>query len=166
MRTRRDTIVHGLIGSAAALASFRASAAETACGTEAAAVGSALLDGYVAAVNAHDTRTFPELFTESYIQHSGRSASGLAAQIELFQNLFIVTPDHHMQAEDRIIAGDKVVARTTHTATHKGTFRGFPPTGKSCSYRTIDIWRVENGKFAEHWDLSEAEEVLRRLRSD
>jgi steroid delta-isomerase-like uncharacterized protein len=166
MRTRRDTIVHGLIGGTAVLASFRASAAETACGTEAAAVGSALLDGYVAAVNAHDTRTFPALFTESYIQHSGRSASGLAAQIELFQNLYTVTPDHHMQVEDCIIAGDKVVARTTHTATHKGTFRGFPPTGRRFSYRTVDIWRVENGKFAEHWDISDAEEVLRRLRSD
>ena len=166
MRTRRDTIVHGLIGGAAALASFQTSAAETACDTEAVAVGSALLDGYVAAVNAHDTRTFPELFTESYIQHSGRSPSGLAAQIVLFKNLFTVTPDHQMQVEDRIIVGDKVVARTTHTATHSGTFRGFPPTGKPFSYRTIDIWRVENGKFAEHWDISEAEEVLRRLSSD
>jgi predicted SnoaL-like aldol condensation-catalyzing enzyme len=166
MRTRRGTIVHGLIGSAAALASFQASAAETACDTEAVAVGSALLDGYVAAVNAHDTRTFPELFTESYIQHSGRSPSGLVAQIELFKNLFTVTSNHHMQVEDRIIAGGKVVSRTTHTAIHSGTFRGFPPTGKPFSYRTIDIWRVENGKFAEHWDISEAEEVLRRLRSD
>jgi steroid delta-isomerase-like uncharacterized protein len=168
MRTRRDTIVHGLklVGSAAVLTSFQASAAKTACGTEAIAVGSALLDGYVAAVNAHDTGTFPVLFTDSYIQHSGRSPSGLAAQIELFKSLFAVTPDHHMQVEDRIIAGDKVVARTTHTATHNGTFRGFPPTGKRFSYRTIDIWRVENGKFAEHWDISGAEEVLRRLRTD
>ena len=166
MKTRRDTIVHGLIGGAATLTSFEALAAETACGTEATAVGSALLDRYVAAMNAHDTRTFPELFTESYIQHSGRSPSGLAAQIALFQNLFTVTPDHHMQVEDRVIAGDKVVARTTHTATHRGTFRGFPPTGKRFSYRTIDIWRVENGKFAEHWDITDAEDVLRRLRSD
>jgi len=162
MRTRRDTFVLGLTGGAAALATFQASAA----GTDAVAVGSALLDGYVAAVNMHDTRTFPDLFTESYIQHSGRSPSGLTAQIELFQNLFKATPDHQMQVEDRVIAGDKVVARTVHTATHANTFRGFPPTGKRFSYRTIDIWRVENGKFAEHWDLSEAEEVLRRLRSD
>jgi steroid delta-isomerase-like uncharacterized protein len=166
MRTRRETIIRGLTGSAAALVSLQASAAETACGTATAAVGSALLDGYVAAVNTHDTRTFPELFTESYIQHSGRSPSGLAAQIELFQNLFAVTPDHFMEVEDRIIAGDKVVARTTHTATHSGTFRGFPPTGKRFSYRTVDIWRIENGKFAEHWDITDAEEVLRRLHSD
>lgn len=159
-------IVHGLLmGGAVALASARASAAESASG-EAAAVGSALLDGYVTAVNTHDTRRFPELFTEAYIQHSGRSQSGLAAQIALFQSLFAVTPDHYMQVEDRIIVGDRVVARTTHTATHTGTFRGFPPTGKRFSYRTIDIWRVENGKLAEHWDISDAEEVLRQLATN
>lgn len=167
MGTRRDTIIQGLTGSVVALLSSKAEvAAETACGTESVAVGSALLDGYVAAVNSHDTHAFPELFSESYVQHSGRSRSGLAAQVELFQNLFVVTPDHHMEVEDRVIVGDRVVARTTHTATHKGTFRGFPPTGKRFSYRTIDIWRVENGKLAEHWDISDAEEVLRGLRSD
>jgi len=166
MRTRRDTFVLGLTGGAAALATFQASAAGTECGTDAVAVGSALLDKYVTALNTQDIRIFPEICTESYIQHSGRSPSGLAAQIELFQNLFKATPDHQMQVEDRVIAGDKVVARTVHTATHTNTFRGFPPTGKRFSYRTIDIWRVENGKFAEHWDLSEAEEVLRRLRPD
>ena len=44
-------------------------------------------------------------------------------------------------------------------------FAGFHPLEKPFSYRTNDIWRLENGKFAEHWDISEAEEVL-RLRSD
>ena len=117
-------------------------------------------------MNAHDTSTFPEIFTATYIQHSGRSPSGLAAQIELFKKVFASLPDHQMQVDDRIIAGDKVVARTTHSATHTNVFRGVPPTGKHFSFRTIDIWRVENGKFAEHWDLTDAEEVLRQLRTD
>jgi steroid delta-isomerase-like uncharacterized protein len=127
------------------------------------AIGAALLDKYVAAVNAHDVSSFPELFTESYIQHSGRSPSGLGAQIENFRKVFAATPDHRWHVEDRIIAGDKVVARSTHSATHTGTFRGIPPTGKPFTYTTFDIWRVENGKFAEHWDLTDATEVLRKL---
>ena len=126
-------------------------------------IGSAILDKYMAAVNAHDTSSFPEIFTETYIQHSGRSQSGLAATIEVFKGVFAATPDHQMKVEDRIIAGDKVVARTTHSATHTHTFRGIPPTGKPFTYRTIDIWRVENGKFAEHWDLTDAAEVLRQI---
>jgi len=127
------------------------------------AIGAAILDKYVAAFNAHDTSSFPEIFTETYIQNSGRSQSGLAATIEVFKGVFAATPDHQMKVEDRIIAGDKVVARTTHSATHTHTFRGI---GKPFTYRTIDIWRVENGKFAEHWDLTDAAEVLRQLRGE
>src|SRR5262245_28089692 len=128
------------------------------------AVGSSLLDRYVAAVNAHDTTPFPDLFTETYIQHSGRSASGLAAQIDNFRRILTSMPDLRLRVEDRIIAGDKVVARTTYSATHTQTIRAIPPTGKGFTFRTIDIWRVENGKFAEHWDLTDTAEVLARLR--
>jgi predicted ester cyclase len=141
-------------------------AADCAAAGSADTVGAVLLDKYVAAVNAHDTNSFPELFTESYIQHSGRSPSGLAAQIENFRRVFAATPDHRWQVEDRIIAGDKVVARSTHAATHTQPFRGIAPTGKPFTYTTMDIWRVENGKFAEHWDLTDAVEVLRKLRDE
>jgi steroid delta-isomerase-like uncharacterized protein len=128
------------------------------------AIGSCLLDRYVAAVNAHDTGSFPQLFTESYIQHSGRSPSGLHAQIESFQRILKSMPDLQLRVEDRIIAGDKVVARNTYSATHTETIRGIPPTGKTFTFRTIDIWRIENGKFAEHWDLTDTVEVLNKLR--
>jgi steroid delta-isomerase-like uncharacterized protein len=159
--TRRSMLFFGLTGATAALVARNAAAAE-ACDSDAAAV----LDRYVAAMNAHDTSRFPEIFTETYIQHSGRSPSGLAAQIELFKQIFAAQPDVQMHVDDRIISGDKVVARTTRTLTHTSTIRGFPPTGKRFSFRTIDIWRVENGKFAEHWDITDAEEVLRQLRAD
>ena len=162
MTDRRQAVALGLIGSAALLLPNSAKAADT-CGQDNAAL-SALLDKYQAAVNAHDTSSFPALFTESYIQHSGRSPSGLTAQVDNFRRIFTAMPDVQMQIEDRIIAGDKVVARNTFSATHTQTIRGIAPTGKRFSFRTIDIWRVENGKFAEHWDLTDTLEVLRALR--
>jgi steroid delta-isomerase-like uncharacterized protein len=125
--------------------------------------GAALLERYVAAVNAHDATPFSELFTSTYIQHSGRSPSGLAAQIENFRRIVASMPDVRMRVEDRIIAADRVVARTTYSATHTRPIRGVPPTGKAFTFRTIDIWRVENGKFAEHWDLTDAADVVRQL---
>ncbi|MBV8474681.1 MAG: ester cyclase [Hyphomicrobiales bacterium] len=164
MRCRCVVLGVAVLGAAALLGPAAASAA-TSCpsATPAEAVGAALVDKYVASINAHDTSTFPELFTDGYQQHSGRSPDGLAAQVENFRRVFAATPDHRVQVDDCIIAGDRVVARTTHTATHTGTFRGIPPTGKPFTYRTIDIWRVEHGKFAEHWDLTDAADVLREL---
>lgn len=126
-------------------------------------VASALLDRYAAAINAHDTSSFPELFTAGYIQHSGRSPSGLAAQIENFRRILAVMPDLQLRIEDRIIAGDKVVARTTYSATHSQAIRGVAPTGKAFTFQTIDIWRLEDAKFAEHWDLTDIAEVLSKL---
>jgi steroid delta-isomerase-like uncharacterized protein len=166
MANRRDVLALGILGGMALLAPPQAAFAAGDCPSPGSSevIGGALLDRYVAAVNAHDTSSFPDLFTESYIQHSGRSPSGLAAQIANFSRIFEAMPDTQLRVEDRIIAGDKVVARNTYSATHTRAIRGVPPTGKAFSFRTIDIWRIENGKFAEHWDLTDLPEVLSTLR--
>ena len=169
MTNRRDVLALGILGGAALLTPAppaRAAAADCPPAGPAAAVAAALADKYAAAVNAHDTSSFPEIHTESYIQHSGRSPSGLAAQIELFKRIFAAMPDLRMVVEDRIIAGDKVVSRNSWSATHTNPIRGVPPTGKPFTFHTIDIWRVENGKFAEHWDVTDTVEVLRKLRGE
>jgi steroid delta-isomerase-like uncharacterized protein len=168
MTDRRALLALGMLGGTAPLLPRPGARAAVDCppGGELAAVGNALLDRYVTAVNAHDTSSFPELFTEAYIQHSGRSPSGLAAQIENFRRIMVAMPDIQMRVEDRIIAGDRVVARNTYSATHTQTIRGIPPTGKPFTFATIDIWRVENGKFAEHWDLTDAAEVFSKLKAD
>ncbi|TYL92900.1 hypothetical protein FXB40_23180 [Bradyrhizobium rifense] len=39
---------------------------------------------------------------------------------------------------------------TAGAATHTQTVRGFAPTARKITFVTIDIWRVEGEKFAEH----------------
>ena len=75
-------------------------------------------------------------------------------------------PDVQLRIEDRIIAGDRVVARNTFLATHTQPLQGIAPTGKRFGLRTIDIWRVENGKLAEHWDLVDAAGLQKQLRGE
>ena len=134
------------------------------CTTEAAA--SALLDKYVAAVNARDTGSFGDIHSENYIQHSGRSPNGLAAQVENFRTIFARMPDVEARVEDRIIQCDKIVARMALSATHTQPMQGIAPTGRRFTLRTIDIWRVENGKLAEHWDVVDYAGLQKLLRGE
>lgn len=168
MTGRRDMLAFGILGASALLAPLDVGNAAEDCAraARAEAVGAALLDKYVAALNAHDTSTFPEIHTESYIQHSGRSPNGLAAQIENFRGIFGRMPDGQARVEDRIIAGDRVVARMALTATHTQPLQGIAPTGRRFTLRTIDIWRVENGKFAEHWDIVDFPGLQKQLRGE
>jgi len=168
MTGRRELLALGILGAAGSLAPLRTALAAVDCASaeRAQAVGEALLEKYVAAVNAHDTSTFAEIHTESYIQHSGRSPNGLAAQIENFRGIFGRMPDVQARVDDRIIAGDRVVARMSLSATHTQPLQGIAPTGRRFTLRTIDIWRVENGKFAEHWDIVDFPGLLKQLRGE
>jgi predicted ester cyclase len=162
MTKRRDFLVLAILGAIALFAQPRPALAED----SPEAIGSRLLDKYVAAVNAHDTSTFVDIHTEAYIQHSGRSPNGLAAQIENFRVIFARMPDVQARVEDRIIAGDKVVARMTFSGTHTQPMQGIAPTGRHFTLRTMDIWRVENGKFAEHWDVVDYVGLQKQLRGE
>jgi predicted ester cyclase len=148
-----------------ALLAQRAAAASAESGTRE-QIASVLLDKYVAAVNAHDTGRFGEIHAENYIQHSGRSPNGLAAQIESFRALFARMPDLQAAVEDRIIQGDKIVARMAFTGTHTQPMQGIAPTGRRFTLRTMDIWRVENGKLAEHWDVVDTAGLQKQLRGE
>jgi predicted ester cyclase len=60
--------------------------------------------------------------------------------------------------------GDKIVARNTWSGTHRGVFLGVVPTGKQIVIRTIDIWRVDGDKLAEHWDVIDLGALEKQLR--
>jgi predicted ester cyclase len=161
---RRTLLTFAALGTSIAIARPRASRATGACPPPLTSpANAAILDRYVAAINALDVSAFPGIFTEGYIQHSGRSPSGLTAQIENARRLHETWPDIHMQVEDQILDADRVVARCLYAATHTQTVRGFAPTGRRISFATIDIWRVEGEKFAEHWDLVDVAGIEKQL---
>ena len=56
-------------------------------------------------------------------------------------------PDFKATIDDIIAEGDKLVIRQTWSGTQKGEFMGIPPTGRSVSFRVIDIVRFSGGKF-------------------
>lgn len=167
MKTRRDALVATGLGVGVMLSGLRLAQAQAPSGClsgdeEAAAF--ALSDRYVAAVNTGAVDTLPAIFAEDYIQHSGRSPSGLAGQIANFHAIRAVFPDLHLVVEDRIFGAGKLVARNIFTGTQRAKFRGFESTGKMVTIRTIDIWRIALGKLAEHWDIVDFAEVDRQLR--
>lgn len=72
-------------------------------------------------------------------------------------------PDFKATIDDIIAAGNKVVIRMTWTGTQKGEFMGIAPTGKSVSVGVIDIIRIADGKFVEHWGQMDSMGMMQQL---
>ena len=65
---------------------------------------------------------------------------------------------------DQVCEGDKVTTRKTIKGTHDGTFMGIEPTGRAVAIDVIDIIRVREGRYVEHWGINTLPAVLAQLK--
>ena len=65
---------------------------------------------------------------------------------------------------DQIAEGDKVSTRKTITGVHSGPLFGIPATGQVVSIDVIDIVRVRDGRYVEHWGLNTLAQTLAVLK--
>ena len=72
-------------------------------------------------------------------------------------------PDIQLTLEDMFAEGDRVAFRSTIRGTHRGLFQGIAPTGKRVTVSLIDVVRIENGAFIEHWGGPDLWDLLQQL---
>ena len=118
------------------------------------------------AFNRGNTSLIDELFAPDFVEHEElppglpAGSEGVKQLSTAFRSAF---PDFKVAIDDMIAEGDKVVARSTWSGTHKGEFMGIPPTGKSVSFGVIDVIRIAGGKFVEHWGQMDNMSMMQQL---
>ena len=60
-------------------------------------------------------------------------------------------------------SGDLASAEVTISGKHTGEFMGVPATDKPFEIKTIDIIRIEDGKCAEHWGVTDNMALMQQL---
>jgi predicted ester cyclase len=72
-------------------------------------------------------------------------------------------PDVVSTIEELMAEGDKVVARWRSRATHRGAYMGIPPTGKEVEFTGISVYRIEEGKIAQSWNVEDQLGLMRQI---
>jgi predicted ester cyclase len=55
-----------------------------------------------------------------------------------------------------------VVVFLNFTGTHTGVFQGRPSTNKIVNTRSADLYKIENEKIVEHWDVVDQLDLLQQ----
>ena len=105
-----------------------------------------LAERYLAMLNQHDPNAVDGFVAAGYINHNPFVADGREANRAFWAAFFTAFPDLSATMDDLIGAGDRVAGRFTYRATHRGPFYGIPPTGRPIQMRSMDIWRVGQGR--------------------
>jgi len=125
--------------------------------------GGVLVERYVEMLNDHNPDAVDDFVAVDYINHNALVEDGREANRDFWAGFFAAFPDMVGTMEDLVVAGDRVVGRFTYRGTHLGPLYGVPATGNPIEMRSIDIWRIENGEFVEHWDELNLLEVFQAV---
>ncbi|ANF57263.1 ester cyclase [Halotalea alkalilenta] len=113
-----------------------------------------------------NAEAFASLMAADFINHAAppQMPKGPEGMWNTFQNVLRPALSNlRVTIHDQIAEGDKVTTRKTISGIHSGTLLGIPATGRNVAIDVIDIVRVQDGKYAEHWGINTLSEVLSSL---
>jgi len=115
-------------------------------------------------LNAGNVEEIQDMVTDGYEEHDPLPGQGAGRDGVLDRySMLIDALAPQFTIEDVIAEGDRVVVRWTNSGTHVGEFAGIPPTGRAFSIAGIDIYRVVEGRLAEHWHVVDQLAMLGQL---
>lgn len=109
-------------------------------------------------LSRHDVERLRSITAEDYVNHNPyvEPVQGPGPAITFFKDWLDAFPDGRVICEDAVASGTPesgtVVGRYTYLGTFTHPIMGIEPTGKRVVMRSIDIWKVRDGRFVEHWD--------------
>jgi steroid delta-isomerase-like uncharacterized protein len=109
---------------------------------------------------------FDELVSPEFRNHDGGGEiSGRDAARAFFTHVFLPAfPDVVVVIHDQFTDGDAVITRKTYQGTHKGEFLGIPGTNKSVHISVIEIVKLRDGKYVEHWATADMFGALQQIK--
>jgi len=115
----------------------------------------ALIRRYVDTWNRGDFDSLCEFWAPDMRHHTRARAQGYEEVKSVVKAFMQAFPDLRFQIDDIVAEGNRVVTRMTAHATHSGSYMGLPPTGREIHCTVLGIARLEDGKIAEHWGVTD-----------
>jgi len=107
-----------------------------------------------------------EMVSDDFVIHFSRPGEELRGPEnvkQFYSSLRDAFPDLHFEILNQVAEGDKVVTHWTASGTHKGEFKGIPPTGNKVTFTAMDIDRIVDGKAVECWSNVDELSLMQQL---
>ena len=112
----------------------------------------------------HDLSTLDQLMRDDYIQHNPDVPQGKAGFRQFFEETFKAMPDFKYTLKQIVADEDLVWIYCTTSGTHTGgEWLGVPPTGNRLNFDVVDMFRIQDGLIAEHWDVADTYSLFSQL---
>jgi predicted SnoaL-like aldol condensation-catalyzing enzyme len=102
-----------------------------------------VLDFYDAVINTQHYERAGEFLHDSYIQHKPEVETGAKGVLDFVKSIYAQSPNHRARIVRSFVDGDYVILHVNVTNAVEAP-----------NLAVMDIFRIENGKLMEHWDVA------------
>ena len=105
--------------------------------------------------NEHDLTAIDKYLVANLTDGSGKTPESFKKSLTA---LFSGFPDLHVNIEHIV-----VLVFLNFTGTHRAQYDGLLATNKLVNIRSADLYRIENDKIVEHWDVVDRLDLLKQI---
>lgn len=118
------------------------------------------------ALQGLDRAAFDDLIHPEFVNHSAPPGVPSKEGVwNTFANiLHRAFTDLQVVVHLQVAEGDLVTTRKSIVGTHTGPLQDIPPTGRRVEIQVIDIVRIQDGRYREHWGLNDFPQMAAKLR--
>jgi len=125
----------------------------------------ALVRRFFAAIESGDFGAFDELVTVDYDDHLAGQTRGRENLKKYFKGLHAAFADLKLPITAIVAEGNHVAVLNSVRGKHKGDFGGIKAKGNPIDAMAFQLYRVEGGQLAEHWEVADFTTLIRQLQS-
>jgi steroid delta-isomerase-like uncharacterized protein len=115
----------------------------------------AVVRHYFETFNAGNFDQLGEILADDYGDRLEGQAAGIEVIRSYLKGLKASFPDFSWTIEQIIAEGDRVAVMNRVTGTHLHDFGDMKATGNHVDFMAFQIYRIADGKLAEHWEVAD-----------
>jgi predicted ester cyclase len=111
-------------------------------------------------------QAFHEMVSTTCINHSAPPGTLNGPETMIYFLFHLLRPaftEINVLIHDQVAEDDRVTTRKSLHAIHTGEFMGIPASNKKVIIEVIDIIRIKNEQYVEHWGISNLQSLIAEL---
>jgi steroid delta-isomerase-like uncharacterized protein len=122
-----------------------------------------LVRRFFAAIESGDFQVFDEIVALDYEDHLAGQGRGRETLKQYFAGLRSAFPDLRLPITAIVAEDDRVAVLNAVRGTQLGDFAGRQASGKKMDVMAFQLYRIQNGQLAEHWEVADFAALARQL---
>lgn len=124
-----------------------------------------LVQRFFAAIENNMLEEFDTIVAENYDDHLPGQSPGRDVLKKYFSGLHAAFKDLRLPILAMIAEGDKVAVYNCVQGIHQGDYGTFKAKGNQVDAKAFQLYRIENGQLAEHWEVADFMTLVQQIQA-